>query len=146
MFIDPSVIDTVHTSRLRMRSPRFIRYHGRGRIYRYQLIQLIPSETALFTFLIGSRVRTYGYLYKQMFASSSPTHNLLIYNDRMDGDQRYQFQYQLEADTVYYLAVTTARARQYAEFTVVVSGSTSVQMKAMSSRLLFVYRCSRNHH
>ncbi|CAF2097801.1 unnamed protein product [Rotaria magnacalcarata] len=111
-----------------MSSPKFSRPGGGGLTYYYMAIKITASTSASYTFVCGSRMDTYGYLYNLPFIPNSPQSNLVIAKD--DGGSQDNFQITVTFTVIQsmILVVTTYHPEDIGEFNISIHGPAQLSL------------------
>ena len=132
-----SACNTTHyKSSLTWDYPMFHRPSTNGD-YFYEQIKVTTAVAGNFMFLSESSINIYGLLYYPTFNATSPSSNLLAFDDESGGKGQFFFQYHLEANQQYYLVISTRQEYRIDKFIVHVRGPVSVNL----TRLPCKYFC-----
>jgi len=101
-----SLVTVTYTSTLTSSSSRFTRSGASGTFF-YEAVQVTIPTNGIYTFLSGSSIDDYGYLYQTSFSAASPGSNILTSDDDSGGAARFRFSISLQAARTYILVITT---------------------------------------
>jgi hypothetical protein len=90
------------------------------------------NTSGTYTFASRSSLDTYGYLYQGSFDPSDPSQNLMTSNDDSGGKRQFLFSSYLSAGSSYILIITTAGMDVVGDFSIRVSGPSSVGCAAFT--------------
>ncbi|CAF5189923.1 unnamed protein product, partial [Rotaria magnacalcarata] len=101
---------------------------GGGLTYYYMAIKITASTSASYTFVCGSRMDTYGYLYNLPFIPNSPQSNLVVAKD--DGGSQDNFQITVTFTVIQsmILVVTTYHPEDIGEFNISIHGPAQLSL------------------
>lgn len=117
-------------------NPTFSRPGGNGGEYYYQTIPVCVPGEGFYSFLstnIGSFV-TSGFLYSNRFDPSMPSSNLIASGDGNALYSGFSFSDRLVRNTNYVLVVTSRDSSTTGQFTIYVTGPSSVRFARCSSK------------
>ena len=135
--LDVTVINTTLSSSLASTDPIYQQFAGHFSKYYYKLFQITVRNSSIYTCSIKSRIKTIGYMYKNIFDVSSPSSHLLTEDRITNSNQQYPFQKYLEAGSTYYLLVTTRLPRKFGAFSITVSGPTLAMVELVQCKSNF---------
>ncbi|CAF4174467.1 unnamed protein product, partial [Rotaria sordida] len=101
------VTNTTISSSLTSTSSVFRRYPYSNLAFYYETYLVIVPVTGYYLFTSISSINTYGYFYATNFSASSPSTNLIAYDDNSGGNNQFQIIMSISANTPYVLVVTT---------------------------------------
>lgn len=127
------MIDSSYSSSLRVTNPTFSRPHGRGTLFYYQLFQINVPQYGAYAFETSSSVDTFRYLYSNTFDPSSPTSNLLTFNDDALQENQCLVQAVLSTEDTYYAVITTYLPDVLGNITMDTSGSADIDVVTLTS-------------
>lgn len=97
-------------------------------IYYYGVYYVTVPFSGSYMLTSESNVYTIGYLYNGRFRPAFPEENLLALDDSSADNGQFQINAFLQAHFAYILVVSTLEERTIADYTVVVSGLTNVDI------------------
>jgi hypothetical protein len=106
--------------------------------YFYEALAFNVSIAGMYSFWSHSGMKTYGYLYHDVFNPFQPTMNRFSSNDYSCGNGRFHTTHRLLPKKTYILVVTTRWVGESGRFSVISYGPTSIQV-VHSSRCAFSY-------
>lgn len=92
----------------------------------------IPTD-GIYTFLSGSSIDDYGYLYQTTFSAASPGTNIVTSDDDSGGAARFRFSISLQAARTYVLVITTYGTSTTGAISVFVTGPGRVTLTRSST-------------
>lgn len=105
---------------------KYTRYDSDAGDYYYGAFRVTVSTTGNYRFTSISSIDTFGYLYNASFISSSPSMNLLSFNDDSGGNGQFRIVASLQTNVVYVLVATTFDPSTTGSYTVIASGPSTV--------------------
>lgn len=127
-------MNTTVTSSLTSNQRHFQRYQAPPRKYYYKIYQITVRKSSIYEFTIASQKNLIGYVYETNFIATSPASNLGLQNPTNHVKHQFRFQIQLLSDSIYYLIVTTQQSETFSEFTVTISGRSSVVLTPLAGK------------
>lgn len=129
-------MNTTVASSLTSNDRHFQRYQAPPRKYYYKIYQITVRKSSIYEFSIASRKNLIGYVYETNFIATSPSSHLGLQNPTYHIKHQFRFQVQLLSDSIYYLIVTTKRSETVSDFSVTVSGRSSVVLTPIAGKTL----------
>ncbi|CAF3430878.1 unnamed protein product [Rotaria sp. Silwood1] len=121
------MVNTNVSSSWTSNSPTYHRPNG-SRCSYYGTFDLSVPKSGFYSISGNSAIDTYGYLYSGCFIPTSPDSNLLNSDDDSGGNGQFRLVMYLEPDVLYILVTTTYAGDDIGPYTVIVSGSTEVNL------------------
>jgi hypothetical protein len=113
-------------------SPRFTRPGVATGSFSYQAFFLRPSSRGEFLVRSASTTDTYGCLYLSNFNPASPSLNLMMCDDDAGGNGQFSLYSVMDPSATYILIATTYRADTTGSFSIVASGSRSINITSVA--------------
>lgn len=130
------IFESKYSSELTTTTQRYYRDCGMGKYY-YETIKVNVQETGYYTFGGISTIDTYGYIYQNNFNPFNPKKNLIAEDGCDIGHYKFNFIRALQANITYIMVVTTFSPNIQGNFSVVVSGPSSITLNRTSKRFYF---------
>ncbi|CAF1261541.1 unnamed protein product [Rotaria magnacalcarata] len=121
-----ATIPSHYSSSLTTSNSKFIRPNSGTGAYYYEAIHVTIETSGTYTFVSSSGYDIYGCLYNTPFSASSPSLNLITYNDDSGGENEFQLTADLKFFQPVILVVTTYQASRTGAFAVTAYGPNTV--------------------
>lgn len=139
-----SIFQSTYSSALKEDSPMYSR-DCQFLNYYYATVEVNSVANGSYSLSGESKVRIYGYIYKDNFNPLNPFENLLAENGYSCGDRRFILTTTLQPGTTYILVVTTFSPNETGKFLIVASGPNHVTLNHFCEYMYYlVYNRHRN--
>lgn len=114
-------------------NPKFVRPGAFDSDFYYNAIQMLTNTTGTYTIKSRSLIDTYGCLYDQVFYPSNTSQNQIACDDDSAGSYQFEIVESLRSNRTYILVVTTSDRSVIGQYSIVITGSTVVNMAFTTS-------------